>query len=203
MKDKLKKLTIFIIAICILFMSSSATYGATVENNTTQMYSLTTMEYQGQIIEIPVLTQTTMSKLRNSVFTSEVYVFIPDMTEETMEKNEEYVKEIKRTGNCSAMRQARSIYFGLPGYIAYHSTLNYNVSYYKAICGFMNLISFSWNEKFTRKHHLEIFIMRLQRHFKLEPLVIRENLKYCKTSKKNTEKLNMIHYIQYLQNGCQ
>lgn len=48
-------------------MSSSATYGATVENNTTQMYSLTTMEYQGQIIEIPVLTQTTMSKLRNSV----------------------------------------------------------------------------------------------------------------------------------------
>ena len=90
MKDKLKKLTIFIIAICILFMSSSATYGATVENNTTQMYSLTTMEYQGQIIEIPVLTQTTMSKLRNSVFTSEVYVFIPDMTEETMEKNEEY-----------------------------------------------------------------------------------------------------------------
>ena len=93
MKDKLKKLTIFIIAICILFMSSSATYGATVENNTTQMYSLTTMEYQGQIIEIPVLTQTTMSKLRNSVFTSEVYVFIPDMTEETMEKNEEYVNE--------------------------------------------------------------------------------------------------------------
>ena len=53
MKDKLKKLTIFIMAICILFMSSSATYGATVENNTTQMYSLTTMEYQGQIIEIP------------------------------------------------------------------------------------------------------------------------------------------------------
>ena len=91
MKDKLKKLTIFIMAICILFMSSSATYGATVENNTTQMYSLTTMEYQGQIIEIPVLTQTTMSKLRNSVFTSEIYVFIPDMTEETMEKIVEYV----------------------------------------------------------------------------------------------------------------
>ena len=142
MKENLKKLTIFIIAICILFMSSSATYGATVENNTTQMYSLTTMEYQGQIIEIPVLTQTTMSKLRNSVFTSEVYVFIPDMTEETMEKNEEYVKEIKRTGNCSAMRQARSIYFGLPGYIAYHSTLNYNVSYYQGYLRLYDLISF-------------------------------------------------------------
>lgn len=127
---------------CISFITSSTIYGRTVENNTTQVYSLTTMEYQGETIEIPVLTKTTISKLKNNVLTSEVYVFVPDLTEETMERNEEYVKEIKETGNCSVMSQSRTAYFGIRGYIAYHSTLNYNVSYYKGYLRLYDLISF-------------------------------------------------------------
>lgn len=115
----------------------------TVESNIEETYSLAAMEYQGQTIEFPVLTQTTLSKLRTGVLTSESYLFIPDLTEETMIRNKQYVKEIKETGSCSVMRQTRSTSFGIPGYITYHSTLNYNATYYQGYLRIYDLISFN------------------------------------------------------------
>ena len=142
MKGKLRKLIGLIMVMCISFMASSNVFAATVENNTTEIYNLTEMVCDGQIIEIPVLTRTTTSKSRTNMVTSETYVFVPDMAEDTMEKNEQYVNEIKETGNCSIMSKARSNYFGIRGYIAYYSTLNYNVSYYDGYLRMYDIISF-------------------------------------------------------------
>lgn len=91
-------------------------------------YSTALIEANGVAMEVPVIRQSTSgAKATGGVTTITETVFIPDMTEETMEKNSKIVSEIKTFGSPKTRGYGD---FYVSGYIWYHSTLNYSTTTY-------------------------------------------------------------------------
>lgn len=135
---------LFALALCVIMVVAMAAPAFAEQSSviTTENCSLATMTNGDEVIEVPVIRQTIAPRSSNGIVQSTVSVLIPDFEEETMERNAEYVQQIKETGSFAAPRIAGTGVFSVPGYITYTSTLNYNVTYYQGAFRLYDLISF-------------------------------------------------------------
>lgn len=147
-------------AVCLILAASTNCYAADNDSvRVTETYELAQLSDGSDVIEVPVVKRN-VSKAKSGVIESTVHILVPDMTDETMEKNEQYVQQIKETGRVSMpCRTVGSANFSVPGYITYTSTLAYNVSYYKGYFRLYDLISFKLEREiytmapFSRVHN--------------------------------------------------
>lgn len=148
-RERLRKVTaISLSAVCLILGASTNCYAADNDNaSVTETYDVAQLSNGSDVIEVPVVKRN-VSKARSGIVESTVHILVPDMTDETMEKNEQYVQQIKETGRFSApCRSAGTVDFSIPGYITYTSTLNYSVSYYNSNLWLYDLNSFKLNRE--------------------------------------------------------
>lgn len=142
-RERLRKVTaISLSAVCLILGASTNCYAADNDNaSVTETYDVAQLSNGSDVIEVPVVKRN-VSKARSGIVESTVHILVPDMTDETMEKNEQYVQQIKETGKFSTpCRTVGTGDFMIPGYIVFTSTLNYSVSYYKGYFRLYDLIS--------------------------------------------------------------
>lgn len=142
MKKWTKKLAACLIAFCLLSGTVVSASADTTATNVTETYSLATLTGGDGIIEVPVKRQVIQPRSTNGLVTSKATVMVPDMTEEELERNAEYVRQIKETGTITTPRDSGSTSFGETGRLWFTSTINYNVDYYKDYYRIYDLMSF-------------------------------------------------------------
>lgn len=143
-RERLRKVTaISLSAVCLILGASTNCYAADNDSaSVTETYDVAQLSNGSDVIEVPVVKRN-VSKARSGIVESTVHILVPDMTDETMEKNEQYVQQIKETGRFSApCRASGTENFSIPGYITYTSTLNYSITYYNGELWLYKLISF-------------------------------------------------------------
>lgn len=168
-RERLRKVTaISLSAICLILGASTNCYAADNDSaSVTETYDVMQMSNGSDVIEIPVVKRN-VSKARSGIVESTVHILVPDMTDETMEKNEQYVQQIKETGRFSTpCRTVGTGDFMVPGYIVYTSTLNYSVSYYQGYFRLYDLISFKLDREiytmapFARLHNATAKVLQV------------------------------------------
>ena len=131
-----KRVVTILLSLCMCFstaFASGATAGSASNSSAatrtdwlTGEYGTTFVEVNSVEIEIPVI-RNSPSPVTTSggVATVTETIFVPDMTEEALDRNRQIVSEIKTYG-APATRGYGDFY--VRGYIWYHSTLNYTTT---------------------------------------------------------------------------
>ncbi len=107
-----------------------------------QTYSLATITNGTETIEVPVVQETIRPRSVDGAVTSKSTVWIPDMTEESLEQNKNLVGQIKQRMSGIAPRDMGIINFPDNNFITFTSTIVYNVQYYNNTFRMYDIISF-------------------------------------------------------------
>lgn len=142
-----KRMIACMIAVCLLCGMATNAFADSGATGTTETYSLATLTSEDGSIQVPVIQQTIQSRSSNAPVTSNVYVLVPDMTEESLERNSEYVEQIKTTGSLVTPRDSGTATFADSGFITFTSSLVYNTSYYQNYYRLYDIMSFRLNRE--------------------------------------------------------
>ena len=107
-----------------------------------QTYSLATITNGTETIEVPVVQETIRPRSVDGAVTSKSTVWIPDMTEESLEQNKNLVGQIKQRMSGIVPRDMGIINFPDNNFITFTSTIVYNVQYYNNTFRMYDIISF-------------------------------------------------------------
>lgn len=126
-----KKACAIVVAFCLLFVTTTSTFASSAESTLAyEQYDVASILCDGKTLEVPVLRQVIYPRSGEGTVSSTETIFVPDMTEETLARNESIIDQIKNYGSPSVSRGYGDFYER--GYIAFHSTLNYATHFWYA-----------------------------------------------------------------------
>lgn len=126
MRRGTNKLAACLIAACLFCaVAANASVDTAPEKGATT-YGLSTVTSGDMTLQVPVIRQTTPRE--DGTVTTTVQVLVPDMTEDALEQNADYVEQIRAKGRFApAPGNGGVSTFADPGFITYTTTLVYNV----------------------------------------------------------------------------